>query len=222
MQKHLIIDFDSTLIEVEGLDELAALALAKRADGAEIAAEIARITDLGMNGKIPIDESLNQRLKLLEARHADVEAIVELLKRKITPSFKANATFFKRNREQIYVISSGFKDYIVPVVAELSIAATHVFANTFIFASDGRITGYDSMNLLAQVGGKSKQLLELGLDGEVYVLGDGYTDFEMTDTGCVTKFIAYTGNVGRPNVVRNADHVVDDFTAFLKLGYFPD
>lgn len=219
-QKHLIIDFDSTLVEVEALDELARLALARRADADVIVAEIARITELGMEGKLPIDESLRRRLHLLDAGSADVDTVVAALKRRISASFRTNAAFFERNRERIYVISNGFKDYIVPVVAELSINAACVFANTFVYDADNRIVGYDAQNLLAQAGGKSKQLLALNLSGEVYVIGDGYTDLQMTETGRVTKFIAYTGNVDRPRVTVKADHVVRNFDEFIRLGYF--
>jgi len=219
-RNHLIIDFDSTLVEVEGLDELAKIALARRPDGVEIAAEIARITDLGMEGKISIDASLKRRLRLLDAGRSDVDAVVALLKRRISASFRANAEFFARNRERIHIISNGFTDYIVPVAAALSIDSAHVFANTFIYDRSGRIVGYDAENLLAQAGGKSKQLLALGLVGDVYVLGDGYTDFQMTETGRVTKFIAYTGNVNRPMVTQKADHVVASFDELLSLGYF--
>lgn len=221
-QKYLIIDFDSTLIEVEALDQLAAIALAGRADGSEIVTEIARITDLGMEGKIPIDESLERRLKLLEAGRADVEAIVAVLKLKITASFRANAAFFERNCERVFIISNGFKDYIVPVVEELSIKEQSVFANKLIYGSNDRIIGYDKQNLLAQPRGKSKQLQDLDLKGEVYVIGDGYTDFQMTETGLVTKFCAYVGNVARPGIAAKADHVIESFDAFLGLGYFPD
>jgi len=221
-QKHLIIDFDSTLVEVEALDELARLALARRADADVIVAEIARITELGMEGKLPIDESLRRRLHLLDAGSADVDAVVAVLKRRISASFRTNAAFFERNRERIYVISNGFKDYIVPVVAELSISAACVFANTFVYDADNRIVGYDAQNPLAQAGGKSKQLLVLNLSGEVYIIGDGYTDFQMTETGRVTKFIAYTGNVDRPRVTEKADHVVRNFDEFIGLGYFDD
>ena len=221
-EKHLIIDFDSTLVQVEALDELAAIALARRPDGDAIVAEIARITELGMQGKLPIDQSLQRRIELLDAGRADVAAVVALLKRRVTPSFRANAAFFERHRERIYIISNGFKDYIVPVVEELAIDAAQVFANTFIYDEDGRIVGYDHKNLLAQAGGKSKQLLALGLVGEVYVLGDGYTDLQMTDTGRVTKFIAFTGNVSRPMVTERADHVVASFDEFIRLGYFYD
>jgi D-3-phosphoglycerate dehydrogenase len=221
-RKHLILDFDSTLVEVEALDELARLALARTPHGAEVAAQIADITELGMEGKLSVDESLRRRLRLLDAGRSDVEEVVRLLQWRIGASFRENAAFFARNWERIYVISNGFKDYIVPVVEELFIDDAHVFANTFIYDAEDRIVGHDTHNLLAESGGKSKQLLALGLIGEVYVLGDGYTDFQMTETGRVTQFIAYTGNVSRPTVTKRANHVVRNFNEFLALGYFDD
>lgn len=221
-QKHLILDFDSTLVDVEALDELARLALARSPHGAEVAAQIADITELGMEGKLSVDESLRHRLELLDAGRSDVEEVVQLLKGRIGASFRENAAFFARNRERIHIISNGFKDYIVPVAEELLIDDAHVFANTFVYDADDRIVGHDTRNPLAEAGGKSKQLLALGLVGEVYVLGDGYTDVEMTETGRVTKFIAYTGTVSRPVVTQKADHVVKSFNEFLALGYFDD
>jgi len=219
-KRYLVIDFDSTLVEVEALDELAVLAMAGDPKGREIAEEIARITALGMEGKIAFDESLETRLKLLSAGKGEVAAVIALLRRRITPSFKANSAFFARNCDQVLVMSSGFKDYIVPVVADLHIESRNVFANSFIYGPDGRIIGYDRTNPLSQAGGKSKQLLDLDLKGEIYVIGDGYTDWQMIETGRVTKFIAYVGNVARPGVAERANHVIEDFDAFLRLGYF--
>ena len=40
---------------------------------------------------------------------------------------------FKRNAEMIYVLSGGFEECIVPVVAKLGIAPDHVLANGFRF-----------------------------------------------------------------------------------------
>lgn len=217
----LILDFDSTMIEVEGLDELAALALANRPDGAAVAAEIARITDLGMEGKLAIDESLRRRLALLEAGRAEVEAITAQLKQRITPSFRRNAGFFRRWRERIYVISNGFEEYVAPVSAELSISVDHVFANRFEFDSKGLITGFDQTRLMAQAGGKARQLAALGLFGEVIVIGDGMTDAAMKEAGAATRFCAYMGNVRREAVAAKADHALTSFDAFLNLELFP-
>ena len=65
MRAHLVLDFDSTIVTVESLDELAAMALEGRPDRGEVLARIKAITDAGMDGSLPIDRSLAQRLALL-------------------------------------------------------------------------------------------------------------------------------------------------------------
>ena len=54
----LFFDFDSTIVSVEGIDELAQIALANAPDRAARVAAIHAITNAGMEGAIPIDESL--------------------------------------------------------------------------------------------------------------------------------------------------------------------
>ena len=52
----LIVDFDSTIVRLEGLDELARLALADDPKRDEAIATIEGITRQGMDGSIGIDE----------------------------------------------------------------------------------------------------------------------------------------------------------------------
>ena len=61
-----VIDFDSTITKVEGLDQLAEIALANNPTGKTIVAQIKSITDLGMNGEISFSEALKQRISLLK------------------------------------------------------------------------------------------------------------------------------------------------------------
>ena len=49
---YYIIDFDSTFTKVEGLDELANIALAGSATQEKVVAQIRRLTEQGMNGEI--------------------------------------------------------------------------------------------------------------------------------------------------------------------------
>src|SRR5262249_29524612 len=58
-------------------------------------------------------------------------------------------------------------------------------------------------------------------DGDVYVVGDGYTDFEIKKNGAATKFFAFTENVARDAVIGHADHVVPNFDEFLYVSGFP-
>jgi D-3-phosphoglycerate dehydrogenase len=216
-QLTIVIDFDSTFTKVEGLDELARIALEGNAKQAEIVRKIREITDKGMTGNYSFADSLRDRVALLPANRSHVDQLITFLKGKISESFKRNKTFIKEHADQILIVSSGFKDFIVPVVEEMGIAAANVYANTFTYAADGTITGYDQANLLSQDRGKVSLLQSLALDGEVYVIGDGYTDYELREAGLANKFFAFTENVSRKAVTDKADFVVPSLDEFLYL-----
>lgn len=216
-QLTIVIDFDSTFTKVEGLDELARIALEGNAKQSEIVGKIREITDKGMTGNYSFADSLRDRVALLPANRSHVDQLITFLKGKISESFKRNKAFIQEHADQILIVSSGFKDFIVPVVEEMGIAASNVYANTFTYAADGTITGYDQANLLSQDRGKVSLLQSLALDGEVYVIGDGYTDYELREAGLANKFFAFTENVSRKAVTDKADFVVPSLDEFLYL-----
>jgi D-3-phosphoglycerate dehydrogenase len=212
---YLVFDFDSTFTQVEGLDELADIALAGRPDAADRVAQIRALTDQGMAGEIGFQESLSRRLALLGAHEQHLAPLVARLKTKVSESIRRNGAFFRQFADRIYVVSSGFREFIEPVVADFGIAPEHVLANTFTFDAAGNITGCDPANVLSRDGGKIRQLVLLDLDGPVYVLGDGYTDYQIREAGLAHRFYAYTENVSRPSVVAHADEVLPTFDEFL-------
>lgn len=216
-----IIDFDSTLVQVEALDELAAIALAGSSRGAATLERIRETTRLGMEGKITIEESLRTRLRLLKANRKHLAKLVALLKRSISPSFKRNLAFLKRNSTAVYVVTAGFREYVVPVCKELGLRADQVYANSFTFDERGNITGFDEHNLLAHDEGKMLQLKAIAPQGTVIVIGDGMTDFQMKKSGLVSEFIAFTENVARESVVAVADRVVRSFDEVLYVHHLP-
>ena len=93
--KYFVMDFDSTIVQVEPLDELAAVYLKKRRDQDKLLNQIKEITRAGMEGKIPFSESLEKRVGLLKADRASVKEVTKRLKKKITPSILKNKRFFK-------------------------------------------------------------------------------------------------------------------------------
>jgi D-3-phosphoglycerate dehydrogenase len=212
---YLVFDFDSTFTQVEGLDELAAIALTGQPDQATRVAAIKALTDQGMAGEIGFQESLSKRLALLGAHQRHLAPLVQQLQGKVSESIRRNGDFFRQHAERIYVVSSGFREFIEPVVAEFGILPGHVLANTFTFDESGAITGCDPDNVLSRDGGKIQQLKDLQLDGPVYVLGDGYTDYQIREAGLAKRFYAYTENVSRPTVVAQADEVLPTFDEFL-------
>ncbi|NNF19239.1 MAG: phosphoglycerate dehydrogenase [Flavobacteriaceae bacterium] len=216
-----VFDFDSTLTRVEALDVLAEMTLKDRSNRDEVIREIQKITNLGIDGDISFTESLERRIRMLDAHRDDLPKLVEELRQKISKSIASNKEFFDKFSEDIYVISCGFKEFIDPIVAEYNIPSERVFANTFQFDEEGRIVGFDKANVLAGHNGKIQCLKELDLDGEVQVIGDGYSDYVMREAGIADKFFAYTENVHREKATKDADHVAPNLDEFLFVNDLP-
>lgn len=214
--KYFVIDFDSTFTQVEALDVLGEISL--DGDAREDALQkIKEITDLGMAGKISFRESLEQRIELLHADKKHLPELIAQLRNKVSNSFRRNREFFTTYKDSIFIISNGFKDFIIPIVTDYGIKEAHIFANTFLFDENGKILGFDKDNVLSSNNGKVEMLKSLNLDGDVYVIGDGYTDYEIKAAGLANKFYAFTENVERNNVLENADHITPSLDEFLYL-----
>ncbi|CAZ94107.1 phosphoglycerate dehydrogenase [Zobellia galactanivorans] len=216
-----IFDFDSTLTRVEALDVLAEMTLEGKSDRDEIVRRIQEITNLGIDGDISFTESLEQRIKLLNAHKDDLGPLVEELRHKISKSIAANKDFFEKFSDDIYVISCGFKEFIDPIVKEYNIPSERVYANTFEFDEEGNIVGFDSKNVLSQHNGKIECLKQMNLEGEVQVIGDGYSDYVMREAGIADKFFAYTENVHREKAAQNADYITPNMDEFLFVNDLP-
>jgi D-3-phosphoglycerate dehydrogenase len=212
---YIIIDFDSTFTKVEGLDELAAIALTGHPERERIVQEIVDLTNKGMNGEMSFADGLRQRIDLLKAKRSHIDELITFLRTKVSDSFKRNQHFLTENTDQIFIVSSGFKEFIVPIATELGIRADHVYANEFRFDEDDNIIGIDESNVLSTDGGKIKLLESLKLEGEVYAIGDGYTDYQLKESGLASRFYAFTENVERPKVMAVADHIATSFDDFL-------
>jgi D-3-phosphoglycerate dehydrogenase len=212
----VIIDFDSTFTRVEGLDLLAEIALQEHPAREERLQLVRRITELGMNGELSFSASLKERLSLIRPHRRHIECLVERLKEEISPSFRRNERFFQEYAANIRIISSGFREFIEPVVAILGIAPEQVFANRFLFDSEGYVIGYDESIPLAHDQGKVKLLQSWQLpDEEIYVIGDGYTDYEIKAAGLANAFYAFAENVHRQKVFSYADAVLPSLDEFL-------
>lgn len=218
---NFIIDFDSTFIRLEALDELFKISHGKNPDKLKLISEFEEFTKKTMEGRISFGESLKQRLKLLNADRSHIELLIKKLNSKISKSVIRNKNFFKKYGENIYIVSGGFKEIIYPIVTKFHIPEKNVFANTLEFDKKGKVTGFDKKNLLSKDSGKIKLLKKLGLKGEMYVIGDGYTDYELKESGIAHKFFAFTENVEREIVAARADHVTPSMDEFLYLNKLP-
>ena len=215
--RYFVIDFDSTFTKVEAFDVLTDISLKGHPDLIKIKKQIEEITNLGMTGEISFRESLEKRLALLAPEKKHIPPLVALLKSKVSESFKRNKDFFTTYADHIYIISNGFREFIAPVVTEFGIKAENILANEFRFDEAGKVIGFDEENPLSANNGKVEQLRRLNLPGDVYVIGDGYTDYEIKNSGLANKFYAFTENIERENIMDKADHIAPSLDEFLYL-----
>lgn len=221
MKNFYIIDFDSTFTQVEALDELVRISLSDHPDREEIYKKIEDLTNAAMEGRLSFRESLTKRVQLLHANQEHLKQLVSRLKKKVSASFSRNREFFKQHADEVLIVSGGFKEFITPVVLPFDIKIENIYANTFTFDEEGNITGYDQDNPLSQEGGKVKLLKQLQLEGNIYGIGDGYSDFQLKESGLIQKFYAFTENIARKSILDKADHITPSFDEFLYVNKLP-
>ena len=116
-----VFDMDSTLIQQEVIDEIAAFVGVKK--------EVAAITERAMNGELDFAASLKARVALLKGVPADV---FERLKPKIviTPGARELCKCLKRMGLSLAVLSGGFQPLANWLAGELGL--DHAFANHLV------------------------------------------------------------------------------------------
>lgn len=169
----VVMDMDSTLIQVEVIDELA-----KSAGHGE---EVSGITSKAMNGELSFNESLNKRVELL--RGLDENILDEIYHNiPFTPGAKKLVKILKKLGYKTAVISGGFTFFTDRLKDELGL--NYAFANK-LEIKDGKLTG----KVLGEIiNGESKaKILEdiaykedINLD-QVVAIGDGANDLLMLD-----------------------------------------
>ncbi|PZX54881.1 phosphoglycerate dehydrogenase [Algoriphagus chordae] len=210
-----IIDFDSTFTQVEALDILGEISLLNDPEREVKLKAIKDITDRGMEGNVTFRDSLIERIDILKASKSQITDLIAALKQKVSKSFERNKEFLQENSDNIYIVSNGFKDFIIPIVADYGIHHDNVFANEFVYDDADNIVDFNRENPLSQNNGKAETIKKINLEGEIYVIGDGYTDYEIKKSGLANKFYAFTENVNRPKVTKEADHIAPSLDEIL-------
>ncbi|MFD3002073.1 phosphoglycerate dehydrogenase [Pontibacter toksunensis] len=219
--KYFIIDFDSTFTKVEALDELGELSLEGDPEKESVLQQVKELTDSAMAGQSSFAEGLRKRLDLLKAHQKHLPQLINVLQDKVSQSVRRNKEFLKEYSDQIFIVSSGFKEFITPIVTQYGIKEENIYANTFRLDDNGNIIGFDEENVLSLDKGKIKLLEQLALTGDVYVIGDGYTDYEIKEAGLANKFYAFTENVSRDSVIAKAEHIAPSLDEFLYQNKLP-
>ncbi|HIE65251.1 MAG: phosphoserine phosphatase SerB [Nitrospira sp.] len=167
----VVMDMDSTLIQVEIIDELA--------KEAGVGKQVAAITYRAMNGEISFQKSLRERMRLLKG--LPVKVLNKVYRRMpYTLGAKALISFLKRSGYRTAVISGGF-DYFTSRVKE-ALQLDYAYSNQ-LGIKNGLLTG----KIIGEIvdGKKKETLMEeiaekegITLD-QVVAIGDGSNDLPM-------------------------------------------
>jgi len=209
----LLADMDSTMIQQECIDELAA--------EAGVGDRVADITARAMNGDLDFEEALLERVGLLKGLPATV--ISDVLQKRITlmPGGKTLIATMKAHGGHAALVSGGFTAFTTAVAEWLGFDEHR--ANTLL-AEDGVLTGDVARPILgreAKVQALHEITERLGLSPrDVIAVGDGANDLGMLG-------LAGTGVAlhAKPAVQAQAPHRLNhgDLTALLYLqGYSVD
>ncbi len=215
-QKSLFIDFDSTFIKVETIDELAKLSLQNDPNSDKKINLISDITNKAMSGDISFSEALEKRLEILSLNQNDIISITENISNLISDSFLINKKIIQSISDSIWILSGGFKEIIIPIVEQFGISSNHVLANSFIYDKD-QIVGCDKDNNLFKDKGKIKAINNLNIKNDIIMIGDGFTDYEVYRDGPAKIFICYTENISRKSITEVADYKANNFNEIINI-----
>jgi phosphoserine phosphatase len=165
-KKLVVMDVDSTLIQQEVIELLAA-----KAGSLE---KVQEITSAAMRGELDFSQSLIARVALLkglsESALDDVRGEITL-----TPGARTLVQTLQKLGHSVAVVSGGFTSVIEPLIRELGI--THYRANT-LEVKDGVLTG-SVLGTIIDRAGKATALRDFVNLEQTIAIGDGANDLDM-------------------------------------------
>jgi phosphoserine phosphatase len=206
----LVLDVDSTLTTVEGIEWLAE----RRAPA--VSQRVAEMTHKAMAGTVGLDDVYAERLALVQPSSRDVAALADAYMSGVLPGARDTLQVLRTRGIEMTVVSGGIRQAIVPLAASLGISDDRVHAVSLEFAPDGRYAGFDTSSPLARRWGKPTLVRGLRLARPLMALGDGNTDAELKTQvidgrRAVDAFAAFVGVAARAAVVAVADYIIHRF-----------
>lgn len=125
----LVMDMDSTAIQIECIDEIAKLA--------GVGEQVAAVTARAMNGELDFAQSLRQRVATLkDAPDSILKQVLDAVP--LMPGLEALVAFLQQHQWQVVIASGGFTYFTEALKQRLQLTAT--FANQLEII-DGKLTG---------------------------------------------------------------------------------
>jgi phosphoserine phosphatase len=201
VSKLLLLDCDSTLSALEGIDELG------RLRGPATFKAVEDMTNAAMNGGTPMEAIFAKRLDIIQPTKVELESIGALYISTVEPTAVATLAQLRAAGWTIIIVSGGFTQAIRPLADFLGIA--RVEAVVLKFKPDGSYAGFDETCPTCRTKGKNEVARRLRAEFQattVVMVGDGASDLEVKgDADVMIGFGRYTQ---RPKVLAGADKFI--------------
>ncbi len=208
----VIFDCDSTLADVEGIDELA------RWQGRD--AEVAALTTQAMNGEVPLEAVYSRRLDLLQPTREQMRRLGQLYREHLLPGAAEVVAGLIAADRKVFIVSGGLAEAVRDLGQYLGLPPEHIFAVGTDYDElsgrwwetwkhrhgnpDERYAGHDGGPLTIG-SGKLEVVRRLRAQhrGRAMLIGDGTSDLE-AQAG-VELFVGFGGVVSRERVAAQAE-----------------
>ena len=207
-----MLDVDSTLAAIEGIDWLAGLR------GEAVRRQVAEATDRVMRGEARVGDVYTDRLMLIAPTRSEIAALADEYVARVQPGARECLAKLTNAGVRIILVTAALTEAVRPLAEYVGVPLDQVNAVPVFFEQDGQFAGFAD-SPLTRNGGKAAIVRSLGLQHPIVGVGDGITDLELRilDPPAVDAFVAYAGVVEREPIVRAADYVVRSFKDLLPI-----
>lgn len=199
----VILDVDSTLSRIEGIEWLA------RLRGPEVFARINEVTERAMRGELEFDGVYAARLDAVRPTREEVVALGDAYVQNIARGAEEVIARLRSGGVRLLIVSGGMLEPVLHLAAHVGIASADVHAVPVFFDANGDYTGYDQEHPCTRQFGKRTVISALELEPPILLIGDGMTDAEVKPV--VDAFAAFTGTVRREKILSFADFEMTSF-----------
>jgi phosphoserine phosphatase len=202
----VILDVDSTLSRIEGIEWLA------RKRGPEVFARINDVTERAMRGELEFDGVYAARLDVVRPTKEEIDQLGQAYIDNIAPGAAEVVNKLKKAGVRVLIVSGGLREPVLHLAQHLGIPPGDVHAVGINFDERGEYSGYEIDHPCSRQLGKRTVISALKLEPPSLLVGDGMTDAEVKPI--VNAFGAFTGAVRRDKILALADF---EITAFSQL-----
>lgn len=203
-------DLDSTLVTIEGIDELAKL---KGLDQ-----DLSELTEKIAQGQSYFEKYFPEKIRRIAPSIKDLDYLGQVYLHNFTSGVQKVIAELQGREMTVGLMTQGFFRSALPVAEELGLDLRFVYGNKLTHHESGQFLDVPTSQTLFKGNGKvtmMRRLMDEFPEEEFVMVGDSKQDM-LTDK-VAQKFIGFGGNRRDEEVAAEADHYIEDMRDLLDI-----